>query len=321
MRKSLQTGDVGWPVASSRRLVVKPGISMLRYLSAEDVDNPPSLVIDAGRLAAAGYPPVAGPGLSANRMIAPGEVIVLRSDVETEIRVSVEVGPRCSSSAVEVRIELLSAAVRRRPTNASVERLPRPASIALPPAGRAGVPLNARIEAHVYGYGDVIAEVGEWVAGPDDPLRIEGFRVIWADMPAGLELSYSAIVGGSVRRRIAAQDAGDFVGTKNRALPLVGASFRLEGPAAGRYELSVEALFSGGSVVERVGRDLKVAGPNGIEALLGLRFVVEPVPVSEDFGDRRRFDPASISAGPDRGRGGVRVFRDNRSSRTDHSMI
>jgi hypothetical protein len=128
-----------------------------------------------------------------------------------------------------------------------------------------------KLVAHVAGIGDVTARADEWIAGPSFPSRVEGFAIEWSEKPPGIEIGYSARIGGPNPMSTGTVNIGTFIGTKGRALPLVGAEFELSGLQAKDYQLSVEYLFLASPKVKQSGSRLTLSGPTGREPLVGLR--------------------------------------------------
>ncbi len=128
--------------------------------------------------------------------------------------------------------------------------------------------------AHVSRRGDVVAEPGEWICGPDMPMPIEGLQIDWADKPAGVELDYVVTAGRSSQKRKFSGRSGSFAGTRGKAMPLVAIEMSLTGPNAAGYELEVEALFLGAAIASQSGASLSLTGPSTREPLVGLRFNV-----------------------------------------------
>ena len=126
--------------------------------------------------------------------------------------------------------------------------------------------------AHVSRRGDVIAEAGEWICGPELPLPIEGVEIHWLDRPDNVELSYSVVSSRLGQKRMAS--AGRFAGTRGKAAPLVSLEMSLTGRGSAAYQLKAEALFLGAAIVTQSGRKVSFAGPSGREPLVGVRLEI-----------------------------------------------
>ena len=176
---------------------------------------------------------------------------------------------------------------------------------------------------HVAGRGDTWAEdVGEWIAGPSDPSRIEGFAVEWVGTPpANVALSYGAKFAQRNRRGSSGdivedlQEAGNFVGTRGRALPLTGIQLALDGADARHYCIDVKALFLGSPVMQRSGTSIALAGPSGREPLVGLSVAIRvaakvtQIASAASAASKASVSKATVTKPPDAKRSRVRVFR------------
>jgi hypothetical protein len=134
-----------------------------------------------------------------------------------------------------------------------------------------------RVLGHVAGRGDVVADADSWVAGPLAPSRIEGFAIQWPEKVPDLVFRYSVTVGGPRQVMGPLVDAGGFAGTRGRALPLVGATLEISGPAAQGLQLVVDCVFLGSPQMRVVGQRAMLTGPTGREPLVGLRVRLEPI--------------------------------------------
>ena len=113
---------------------------------------------------------------------------------------------------------------------------------------------NFRVLGHVAGQGDVVVDANNWIAGPLAPSRIEGIAVQWPDKLPDLLLRYSVAVAGPRPTMGPLLEAGNFAGTRGRALPLVGATFELSGSAAHGQQLVVDSVFLGSPQLRAVGQ-------------------------------------------------------------------
>lgn len=161
-----------------------------------------------------------------------------------------------------------------------------------------------RVLGHVAGRGDVFGSSNEWIGGPAAPSRIEGLAIEWPNKPRDLTFRYAVTAGRLDAVSNTPVDVGTFVGTRGRALPLVGVALDLSGAEASRYELVAEALFLGSPVTRARGHKLTLAGPTGREPLVGIRLGIETMAPAAQ--------PKSGPAQPARPippSGRVRVFR------------
>jgi hypothetical protein len=135
--------------------------------------------------------------------------------------------------------------------------------------------LPVRVTVHVSGHGDVTAGGGMWAEAPDGTATIEGLSILPQGVLAADAIEYQAILG---------QDwvspwmgGGEFCGSRQLALALLGVRVRLRGAAADTYRCQVWGRFDGAE-----------AGPfdsgescelNGA-ALQGLRVAITEKPVA-----------------------------------------
>lgn len=241
-------------------LDVAAGLYLLRYVGAPLASKHPRITVNQ-------HPHnreivlVPQPGCS-DTLDAPGDCIVVRANASGSLSFVVACDRRDSEAEVEVRLEHLS----------SRGRQPKPV-VAMPASlsGRAGSH-NIRVLAHVSQRGDIAASAGEWICGPNLPLPIEGIEIRWPDMPAGVQLHYSAASARLGGKREAT--VGKFAGTRGKAASLTALNLSLSGPNSPRYELCGQAVFLGGGIVTRNGRNISFAAPSGREPLVGLRLEV-----------------------------------------------
>jgi hypothetical protein len=160
----------------------------------------------------------------------------------------------------EVRLERIASSELEK-TDAAATETARPA-VTSP---------ELELLAHVARRGDVTAQRGEWICGPDSPAAIEGLEVRWPNKPADVELHYTLTVGQDHRQRLMEKTSGQFAGTRGKALPIVGITLALSGAAAAAYELCGDALFENSPVMSKSGLEIAFSGPTGREPLVGLR--------------------------------------------------
>jgi hypothetical protein len=134
----------------------------------------------------------------------------------------------------EVRVRLISAPDLDQAVRDEIE----PAANSLP------LTLLVHIEEH----GDMTAQGGQWAVAPGRAGRsIEGFAIMPGGELSADQLEYQALLG---------QDwtspwtpGGDFCGSRQMALPLLGVRVRLRGGAEARYTCQVWGRYAGGEVV------------------------------------------------------------------------
>ena len=269
---------------------VAAGLYLLRYVGAPFAITQPRITVNQHphNREITLVPP---PGGSDTLLEAPGDCMVVRANASGSLSFVVACDRRDTEAEVEVRLEHLPSRSRRAK---------RAVTTSVPPPDRI-VSHDIKILAHVSQRGDVAANAGEWICGPDLPLPIEGIEIRWPNMPAGVQLHYRAASAriGIIRDAI----AGKFAGTRGKAGSLTALELSLSGPDSARYELRGEALFLGAAVITRAGRKLAFTAPSGREPLVGLRLEVK---TSETNFLKR---PAAPYGRQQRQSGTVRVYR------------
>ena len=134
-----------------------------------------------------------------------------------------------------------------------------------------------RLVGHVAGRGDVAVALGEWIAGPSAPSRIEGLALQWPNQPSGLEIKYSVRIGSVQAPMSPTVGAGQFAGSRGRALPLTGLIMEISGNLSAHYNLIADAIFLSQPAMRASGKRVVLAGPTGQEPLVGLRLSLQPV--------------------------------------------
>jgi hypothetical protein len=247
---------------------VAAGLSVLRYISAEDAAAPPTVRV-APRSNGRRLNLVSVPGEAEHVLRAPGTVIVLVAEAETELAVTITRQPRSRSAAVNLHLELLAGAMSSpaaRDEGGGDVGTSRPQ------------PSRISVVGHVARRGDVLVASGEWLGGPEFPIRIEGLEIRWPDMPGDLQLEYSVVIGGRTLRKLPFCRVSEFVGTKGRAAPIVGLTMVLRGETASSYCIKADCLFLGAPMISESGQIITLSGPTGREPLVGLRLWIETAP-------------------------------------------
>jgi hypothetical protein len=246
---------------------VAAGLSVLRYISAEDTATPPSVRV-IPRSAGRRLDFITVPGEAEHVLRAPGAAIVLVAEAETELTVTIVQQPQSKSASVDLQLELLSGAMSsnlqeaRRAVRQFKTRLPQPCKVA--------------VLGHVARQGDVLVASGEWLGGPEFPIRIEGLEIRWPDMPGDLRLEYSVVIGGSsTLRELPPCKVNEFAGSRGRAAPIVGLTLVLSGETALAYSIKADCLFLGSQIISEMGQTITLSGPTGREPLVGLRLWIE----------------------------------------------
>jgi hypothetical protein len=276
--------------AKRKSVDIDRGLFLVRYSSADDPRRPPTIRIALDPDSAPENALIIHPDAREAMLFEPGTALAVRAVSPTRLLVEVTPADEDGSTAATVKVEALNPGAQADPVAATVALVGE--------AGGSFLDNSIRLRAHVAGIGDVVASPEEWIAGPAAPSRIEGLAVEWPDRPAGLGLRYAVKGHGPDVARLA--EAGAFVGTRGRALPITGLVLELSGEAAGEHEIVVDALFLGAPVTRTTGRRVTLSGPTAREPLVGLRLDVIRRPAMTE--------PVVPAAGKTRP-GQVRVFR------------
>ncbi|MCA0405428.1 MAG: hypothetical protein LCH39_04685 [Proteobacteria bacterium] len=243
---------------------VAAGLFVLRYSASAGGLRAPAVAVDAEPLS--GVTILSESNAARTMLYAPGDAVVVHALRDAHIRISVLPRTAASSTDAQLVLERVSCSV---PTEAAFEeKTPAVAPSSVPTTGELAV------LAHVSRRGDVTARAGQWICGPDAPLAIEGLELVWPDKPEGVDILTAAVINMRGRRVQPPAKIGQFVGTRQKAAPIVGLTLNLTGALAHRYVLQVEALFLGGSLVSRTGVFVELAGDTGFEPLVGLKLSV-----------------------------------------------
>lgn len=126
------------------------------------------------------------------------------------------------------------------------------------------------LTAHVQGHGDLHFPGGAWAGAPNGEGAIEGFAIsAGTDLPPA-SLEYRAMLGRDWLSPWMAE--GEFCGSRQMALALLGACVQLRGPAAAEFVCRVWGRFAG--VEHGPFEDGALCEAGGAE-LTGLRVVIE----------------------------------------------
>lgn len=243
-------------------LDVQRGLFLVKYDSSESANRPPSVSVAPHPESENTLELILSPDSGEAKLWSPGASLVVRALDRGRLKVVVEPAEPNGSTAARVRVVALS------DDPLGVKDLARPAG---------NLDLSSfRVLGHVAGIGDVTVSADDWIAGPLAPSRIEGIAVQWPDKPRDLDLRYSVTVGGQSPRPGQFVTAGNFAGTRGRALPVVGATLEISGSGAANQQLRVDTIFLGSPQMTVAGTRVVLAGPTGREPLVGLRIRVEP---------------------------------------------
>ena len=248
--------------SQQKTLGMERGLFLIKYESSENADYPPSVTIAVEPGSERAVELILPPDAEDAVLWSPGATLVARAMQTCRLRVMVSASQPNGSVNARVQVVPLST---------------DPGGVKERELAAARLDLSEfRVLGHVAGRGDVVVDADNWVGGPLAPSRIEGIAIKWPAKPSDLTLRYVVTVGGP--RPIMGQfvEAGDFAGTRGRALPLVGMTLEIDGPGAAGRQLMVESIFLGSPQTKVVGRRVVLAGPTGREPLVGLRVRVEP---------------------------------------------
>ena len=176
----------------------------------------------------------------------------------TELVILIAGGSRESITLAEVSIEQMTGSVATH----SIGR-----------EGRRADHEYLRILAHIERRGDVVFQAGDWIGNAKAHRRIEGLSLQWPECPAGITLQYQATMAAATRSGW--KGAGEFIGSRGRALPIVALALQLLGGEALGLALDLEAEFlTTQSTTLRLhgnGTSIGARGRSGTEVLVGLR--------------------------------------------------
>jgi hypothetical protein len=247
--------------AQVKTVEVARGLFVVRYVSAEDEFEPPTVTfaVDPSQEQNAEF--ILHPDANEAVLWQPGSALIIRT--VRPIKMQVEVTPRrqAGSIAANVKVERL---IQGEPLDEPSELAPETFDFA-----------GLRLMGHVAGIGDVLVNLNEWIAGPSAPSRIEGLAVEWPNKPPQFDIRYSVKLGQPQASPSRMMDIGSFAGTRGRAMPLTGVVFELSGAASSDYQVRVEATFLGSPTMRVIGKRVVLSGPTGREPLVGLRMNLE----------------------------------------------
>jgi hypothetical protein len=272
------------------------GLHALVYDSAVDMSAPPVVRVSVDSGSSGSVTLISEPGASDSVLERPGACLVIRAIEPGQIHIEITPARRDGSTAATIKLHNIS-----RPSTTIAPTL-SPSEPAAPHGQASAAKLapvrdklgrrnvtkkrgltDLRLVAHIAGMGDVRAKAGEWVAARTASARIEGFAVEWRAKPDNIDIRYAVRIGGSNPGLTDLVASGAFAGVRGRALPVVGLTMRLWGPAASDYRLTVEAVFEGLPKFQAVGEQVVLAGPTGQEPLVNLRLNLEKAGAEEDM--------------------------------------
>jgi hypothetical protein len=233
------------------------GLFLVHYKSAEDEAFPPLVKVFPAPGHERQIQIHTHPDSDPNTLWQPNTSLVVRANTAATLHVEVLPGRANGSRNAAVRIEPINQGKANQPIEFSEQELPDLDQI--------------RILGHVAGIGDVMVSADEWIAGPSAPSRIEGISIEWPQQ-SGLELRYAVKSGTQTGKMI---EAGEFAGTRGRAMPLTGLILELSGKFSDTYQIAADAIFLSSPTMRVIGKRVVLSGPTGREPLVGLRLRIE----------------------------------------------
>lgn len=279
------------------------GLFLVHYRSAEDATSPPVVKVFPAPGHEQKIQISTHPDSDPNTLWHPNTSLVVRANAAATLQVEVIPAYADGSRVAAVKIEPINQGEAVKSVDLSESR-----SFDLQ---------SLRILGHVAGIGDVVVKTDQWIAGPSAPSRIEGLAVEWPKQ-SGLQLKYAVKSGGQNGKMV---EAGEFAGTRGRAMPITGVTLELSGTLSDDYRICADAIFLSSPATRVTGKNVVLSGPTGREPLVGLRLSVEPIeqrstikstvrPEREPAANNTPVQTASVqtvSKAPPPGR--VRVFR------------
>lgn len=283
----------------SQIIEVRKGLYALRYVSALAGKAAPKITAETDSEAEIEL--IGMPGAKYATLSEPGELLVVRAFGPAQIRLKVTPARESGSIVADVRLEDLKSIGLVKPA-------PQATNALMLPEGQTP---ELEVFGHLSRVGDVSAVSREWIAGPARPSNIEGIRIYWLNKPANVEFSVDGVLGGRAQGKVAPTCRDGLIGSRGRAIPLVGLNLRLSGAGATRYNLQVESLFRGCQPTENRGRSIELLGPTGSEALIGLKIGIQVLEANLGSDTIKRSDRAQPehTIEPMRSQARVRVFK------------
>lgn len=276
-------------------LSVKPGLHVLRYVSAADMARPPRVVVHRKPGASEGLSLLFSPGVVEATLARFEDMAVISAATASELLVTTMADPLTVLTDVELKLEPIG--VTGAPVPSGRARLKQAAP---PSTDKTGY---LHLAGHVQHVGDTREDEDGWLGSPSGKARIEAFALSWNTSIKGVRLHYGCEMMG--RGRQMARVPGELVGTRGQATPLTRVFLELKGSQADAWAFVATAAFAGQAPRTLAGNRIELAGPTGQEALVGLKIEVRP---AETVASRpSRSAGKAVPPLPEQGR--VRVFR------------
>ena len=248
--------------SQQKTLDMQRGLFLIKYESSEDTQHPPTVRVSADEGCESSIELILAPDAGGAVLWSPGATLVARAIRNARLRLVVAAAAPSGSTAARIQVVPLS----QDPGGLREQELSAPLDLT-----------GFRVLGHVAGRGDVVVDADNWIAGPLAPSRIEGFAIQWPEKLPDLVLRYAVTVGGPRPTMGPLVEAGNFTGTKGRALPIVGATMEISGAAAHGQQLAVDSIFLGSPQKRSAGQRVVLSGPTGREPLVGLRVRIETI--------------------------------------------
>ncbi|MBN8939830.1 MAG: hypothetical protein J0H01_10080 [Rhizobiales bacterium] len=246
-----------------RDLRIPRGIVIIRYAASKGGRAAPAIVLTVPR--GSGAELIDLTERAEQTLPQPGAATVVRAQRDTTISLDVVPSHMGGSLDAEIHVERMTAT-----TFQPEGRRPPAPPFAVSPDLMA----DLQVLAHVSRRGDIVADSGEWICGPQVPMSIEGIEIRLGRLAADLDIMVSGSARGKLPIHFPVTSSGIFVGTRGRAAPLTTLTFSLIGRAASAFQLSVDAVFLSAPVVSKLGNSIELSGPTGNEPLVGLRLAL-----------------------------------------------
>ena len=246
-------------------LFVGRGLYVLRYEKGGAGRDAPTAFVSAAGGCESVLDVFSVPGAPQGRLDGPGDALIVRASNSASLRIGVRRKSPEGSLEAALRLESVGN------LGASTVVAEAPARVAAPERA-AG---DALYLAHASRRGDIAVRPGQWVGGPEAPMKIEGLEFFETGLP-DVEIEAQWIGPGPSADWSAWTRSGAFLGTRGRNLPLAGLRLRLNGEGARRYLISADALFLGSPIVTECGRSVELTSASARDPLVGLRLEIRP---------------------------------------------
>lgn len=188
-------------------------------------------------------------GITHQTLAAPGDYLLVNVKGGDAVLAASKYSPRPLDGKVDIhwRIEPLNHAQPSKRTPSPQHAKPRenaqPGVQHQKAPTKTDTPLPVALKGHVERKGDINVSSGEWLGDPNSRARLEGFAIDCAKLPLGVQL----IAGGKVGQQTQQVNANEFLGTRQKAMPITQLAVCLRGPNADQLTLKGEAAFSDGT--------------------------------------------------------------------------